>query len=168
MKIMDDNFDDYFEEGSVPKPKNTNVETPEQRQERELRESTIDRRYDRRKMLLVALAAVFAILMLWWLGNRYFGVYTSSTERGCVMQMKAEGKVFMTYEGVMMSERAYLDTVLYREDFAFSVRDSTLAKELGQLAGTGRKVLLKYDVYRGNVPWRGESDTIVTDVQVLE
>lgn len=168
MKIMDDNFDDYFEEGSVPKPKKTNVETPEQRQERELRESTIDRRYDRRKILLISLAAILAFIVFWWLGSRYFSVEYTSEERGCVMQMKAQGKLFMTYEGVMMSQRAYEDTVLYREDFLFTVRDSTVAKKLGTLAGTGRKVLLKYDYYRGTLPWRGESNNVVTDVKILD
>ena len=84
------------------------------------------------------------------------------------MKMEAEGKVFKTYEGVMMSQRAYEDTILYQEDFKFTVRDSTLAKKLGTLAGTGRKVLLKYDYYRGTLPWRGESNNVVTDVKVLE
>lgn len=158
---MDDSFDDYFEEGSVPQEKKPEVETPEQREERELRESTIERRYDRRRYILLSVAGVLGVLLVWWLGNRYFHVYETGKETGVIMEVVNRGSLFKTYEGKMMSERAYLDTVLYRTDFIFTVRDDSLAAEIYRYAGTGRKVELEYESYRGSLPWRGESNRIV-------
>lgn len=163
---MDDNFDDYFEEGSVPKEKNPEVETAEQREEREIREATIDRRFDRRRMLLLGGVALLVIIFLWWLGSRYMSVYASSSERGVVMELVNRGSVFKTYEGKMMTERAYRDTILYRTDFCFTVRDDSVASTLSRLAGRGRVVTVDYEVYKSHFPWRGESDTIVTAVRL--
>lgn len=162
MKIMDDNFADYFEEENVPKEKvkDPEVETAEQRQEREMREVTIERRYDKQRLALAATGALLVIFALWWVCNRYFHVYETGSVRGCVMEMTNKGAIFKTYEGKMMTEKAYVDTV-YNTDFQFTVRDDSIAAELGKLAGRGTKVELQYESYKGMLPWRGENNNVV-------
>ena len=49
MNLMDDNFNDYFEPESVPEKK-VQEETPEQREERELKEATIERAHNRKRV----------------------------------------------------------------------------------------------------------------------
>ena len=102
--MMDDNFTDYFEPENVPddKPKE---ETPEQREEREIKETTIDRtRGGRRRLFLWSLMVVLAGFLVYTVWSRYFHPYrTDCQERGVIMDVANEGTLVKTYECKMIS-----------------------------------------------------------------
>ena len=110
--MMDDNFTDYFEPENVPddKPKE---ETPEQREEREIKETTIDRtRGGRRRLFLWSLVVVLAGFLVYTVWSRYFHPYrTDCQERGVIMDVANEGTLVKTYECKMISEKYISDTV---------------------------------------------------------
>ncbi len=122
--MMDDNFTDYFEPENVPddKPKE---ETPEQREEREIKETTIDRtRGGRRRLFLWSLVVVLAGFLVYTVWSRYFHPYrTDCQERGVIMDVANEGTLVKTYECKMISEKYISDTVhIYTSDFAFTIK----------------------------------------------
>ncbi len=170
MKIMDDNFDDHFmEDAEAPKKEETpHVETPEEREERELKESTIERRYNIKRIAIIAGTALVALLLVLWLWNHYGHVYSESSEKGVVMKIEDRGTIFKTYEGLMMSQRIIHAPYAYETDFEFSVTDHEVAHQLSMLAGSGMRVELHYKEYRGTLPWRGESTRIVTKIDTVK
>ena len=168
MKIMDDNFDDHFmDDNNAPKKPEVHIETPEEREERELRESTIERRYDIKRLLTAGTIVVLALLLVTGLWSRYFHVYEKGTVKGVVMSMESRGNVFKTFEGTMMSQSIIKEPWAFEEDVQFSVRNDTLAATLSKLAQTGVRVELSYDLYHGVVLWRGESPRIITGIDTL-
>ncbi len=166
MALMDDNFNDYFEPENVPddKPKE---ETPEQREEREIKESTIDRtRGFKRRMFLWCLVAVLFGFLFYTVWSRYFHPYkTDCQERGVIMDVANEGTLVKTYECSMISERYISDTVhIYNSNFDFTIKNDSLAREANALKGTGRRVTVYYYEYKGRVPWRGETKRFATRI----
>ena len=67
MKLINDNFDDYFE-GNAPKKKVNApyVETEEEREERELNETTIERRSNRKRISLIVGTLVFLFFLFFF------------------------------------------------------------------------------------------------------
>ncbi|MBR5101798.1 MAG: hypothetical protein IK092_01580 [Muribaculaceae bacterium] len=162
---MDDNFDDYFEGEAPEEPKQEHVETPEERLEREIKETTIERRTQRRRMFWTCLGCVVAIYLVAWTCNRYFRPYAEGEESGRIVKITSQGSIFKTYEGQMVSEKFISDTVhAYTADFFFTVPNDSIARRLNQLAGSGHKVKLKYKEYKGKLPWRGATTHIVTEI----
>ena len=164
--MMDDNFTDYFEPENVPddKPKE---ETPEQREEREIKETTIDRtRGGRRRLFLWSLVVVLAGFLVYTVWSRYIHPYrTDCQERGVIMDVANEGTLVKTYECKMISEKYISDTVhIYTSDFAFTIKSDSLAREANALKGTGRRVTVHYYEYKGMVPWRGETKRFATQI----
>lgn len=167
MKLINDDFKDYFESKHKDKESREPVvygETPEEREERELKESTIERRHNKMRIFSFVLAAFILLLLLFWLWSRYCHVYRTSSEKGVVMKMSTEGMLFKTYEGKMMSLKAIDASHIYETDFLFTVEDDSVATHLRKLAGTGRPVELQYKEYKGKLPWRGETNIVVTAV----
>ena len=65
--MMHDDFKDYFETENVPEEK-PQEETPEQREEREIKETTIERRYDKKRLFIISFVsalALFVIILTW-------------------------------------------------------------------------------------------------------
>jgi hypothetical protein len=162
---MDDNFNDYFEEEGVPEEK-PQVETPEQREEREIKEATIERRHNKMRITLLSIIAFIVLVVVGWVWLRYFHSFRESQETGRIMEVANEGTIFKTYEGKMISEKYIADTIhVYQSDFDFTIDDDSVARQLMKLSGTGRKVTLSYREYHGTLPWRGNTSKIVTKVE---
>ena len=163
---MDDNFKDYFTEQQEPESKPAHVETPQEREDREIAESTIERRHSTMRMLLVTAIVLLATFLFWWVWNRYYQVYSEGVEHGWVMKVVNEGTVFKTYEGELLSERYAADTIALTSFFHFTITDDSVAAQTKRLEGSGVRVAVTYQEYKGVLPWRGSSRFIATQVAV--
>ena len=85
---MDDNFDDHFidphEPEAEPQP---HVETAQEREEREIREATIERRGSTLKILLALVVVAMVMFLAWWVWQYYFHPYRISQEKGWIMKV---------------------------------------------------------------------------------
>ena len=163
---MDDDFKDYFDSDSVPEEK-PQVETPEQREERELKELTIDRTRSKRRIFLVCLILVLIGFIAFSVWSRYFRPYTSTDVKGVIVDVFNKGSLVKTYECTMISEKFITDTThIYQADFSFTIPNDSLARLANQLKGTGRRVVVAYDEYKGNLPWKGETNRYATKIEM--
>ena len=103
---------------------------------------------------------VLAFLVYWF----YFNVYSDGERTGLLTKLSHKGNVFKTYEGeVLIGNFQQAPNVMVPEKFYFSVKSEKLADTLMKLQG--KVISLKYFQYRKNLPWRGESVYLVTDLQ---
>ena len=164
---MDDNFDDHFTDVHDPD------ETPQQRQEtelereeREIKEATIERRGNSFKMVLLLIITAMVLFLGWWMWQHYFHPYRTSQEKGWIMKVSNEGRLFKTYEGEMISE-GYVDNSLpaITCDVSFSIPNDTLAREAMRWSQDGKRIVLTYNEYKGTVLWRGNSKRVVVSIE---
>lgn len=165
---MDDNFDDYFTDDNVPEEKPVvHQETAQEREEREIKEATIERRGNSVKLVLALIILAMALFLGWWIWQHYFHPYRQSQEKGWIMNVASEGTLFKTYEGEMISEGYIEDTlVAMHSDFTFSIPTDSLARDAMRWAQNGKRVILTYDEYKGTVLWRGNSRHVVTSIEL--
>ena len=157
-------FESYNEPEEKPQE-----ETPEQREEREIKETTIERRYNKKRLFVISFVSALALFVIIWTWLRYFHPYAISQETGVIMKVSNEGNLFKTYEGKMISEVYIIDTVTtFESNFDFTITDDSIARQAMELAGTGKRVMLDYKYYKGKLPWRGESNRIVTKITLKE
>ena len=64
---MDDNFNDYFDGDAPDELPEVHHETEQEREEREIKEATIERRGNSIKVTLVLIIAAMAFFLGWWL-----------------------------------------------------------------------------------------------------
>lgn len=164
---MDDNFDDYFTEENVPDEQpQVHQETEQEREEREIKEATIERRGNSIKMALALIILAMVLFLGWWMWQHYFHPYRLSQEKGWIMKVSNEGTLFKTYEGEMISEGYIEDTlVAMHSDFRFSIPTDSLARDAMRWASNGKRVILTYEEYKGSVLWRGDSKHVVTKIE---
>ena len=82
---MDDNFDDYFTDDHVPEDKSVHQETEQEREEREIKEATIERRGYTVKLMLALIILAMALFLGWWIWQHYFQPYRVSQEKGWII-----------------------------------------------------------------------------------
>ena len=164
---MDDNFNDYFTDENVPEEQpQVHQETAQEREEREIKEATIERRGYSIKVLLTLIIVAMALFLGWWVWQYYFHPYRVSQEKGWIMKVSNEGTVFKTIEGEMISEGYIEDTIAaMHSDFKFSIPGDSLARYAMKWAGDGKRVVLTYNEYKGTVVWRGSSKHVVTRIE---
>ena len=164
---MDDNFNDYFTDENVPEEQpQVHQETAQEREEREIKEATIERRGYSIKLLLALIILAMAIFLGWWVWQYYFHPYRVSQEKGWIMKVSNEGTIFKTIEGEMISEGYIEDTLAaMHSDFRFSIPSDSLARDAMLWAGDGKRVVLTYNEYKGTVVWRGSSKNVVTKIE---
>ena len=164
---MDDNFDDYFmtdNEANEPAP---HVETPQEREDREIEESTIRRRHNSLRIVLLALIVLLCTFLCWSVWQHYFHPYSISQEKDWLMHVSNQGTIFKTYEGEMLSRKFIEDTVLvYQSDFFFSMVNDSVASEAKRWESNGKRVIITYEQYKGVVPWRGNTTRIATKIEL--
>ncbi len=166
---MDDNFDDYFIEPKEEPEQDQGVreETQQEREEREIREATIERRGSTLKILLLLIAVAMVVLLGWWIWQYYFHPYRVSQEKGWIMKVSNEGTIFKTFEGEMISDKYIEDTLIaMHSDFHFSIPDDSLALTAMRQAGDGNRIVLTYNEYKGTVLWRGNTRNVVTKIEL--
>ena len=93
-------------------------------------------------------------------------VYSSGVNAGDINYFQREGVVFKTYEGKMIQSGFKSTTKgadgLHSNEFKFSVTDNAVADSL--MRCSGKHVELRWKRYLGTLPWRGNSQYIVTEI----
>ena len=167
MKLIDDNFDDYFESGAPKKDKAPHQETAEEREGRELIETTIERRSNKKRIFLALGTLSVLLILIFVIRDRYFRVYQESNIKGRIADVSLRGSIFKTYEGKLLSYDVVSEGNVREKEFEFTVDDDSLAHTLGTLKQTPIAVQLNYKEYKSSVPWRGETKYIVTSVDTV-
>lgn len=163
MKLINDNFDDYFESNAPRKVYTPHEETEEEREERELNETTIERRSNKRRLTFILGSLVLFLFLFFFVRCRYFNPEIT-TIKGQVVDITLKGTVFKTYEGTLKPITVRSDGATVEKEFKFSVTDDSIAKKLSALKQTPVPVELKYRKYKGKLPWRGETKCIVDSI----
>lgn len=179
-QYVTDNFDrgesekeDFFDkapEPEAPKKKKEKkpVIYPDDPRYYEQEESYWEHLKPRRKkrMLITAVSLFVLILMLWGAFIYLFKPCVSDAEQyGYVENIEHRGKLFNTFEGVLLPYKQIKDTTrVYEGDFVFSIANDHVAAKLRLLQHSGRPVGVIYKKYNIPYPWRGESKIIVDSV----
>ena len=143
------------------------METPEEREEREMRELTYERSTNKKRWFIIGGISLLVVGVVTALWLRYFHPYIVSEESGVILKVKSEGTFIKTYEVMMISEKFITDTTrAFKADFQFTVRNDSLAAKISQFQSTGRRLTVKYEEFKGMLPWRGESNRFATAIVV--
>lgn len=118
-----------------------------------------------KKVVTISVIAVVVALAV-FVYFRFFFVYSTGINAGEINYFQREGVVFKTYEGKMI-QGGFRSTGagtqgLRSNEFKFSVTDSDVAEQL--MRSSGKHVELKWKRYFAPLPWRGNSQYIVTQV----
>lgn len=113
------------------------------------------------RWFIFILVLVLGIFIYW----KYYFTYSEGNRTGLLQKLSRKGTVFKTYEGelVLSSISSTSNVAIASEKFYFSVTDAAIAKKME--AFEGKKVKLHYHQKNGVLPWRGESEYIVDNVE---
>ncbi|MBR5638343.1 MAG: hypothetical protein IKW83_01130 [Muribaculaceae bacterium] len=164
MKFIDDNFDDYFE-GNAPKKrvKAPYVETEEEREERELNETTIERRSNKKRISLIIGSLVLLFFLFFLVRCQYFNPEVHTT-KGVVVDVVLKGTVFKTYECTFNEIDEQSPNGIVKKEFKFSVTNDSIAKTLNELKQTNIPIQIHYREYRSSLPWRGDTKFVADSI----
>ena len=115
----------------------------------------------------VSVIAVLALAAFLWF--RFMFVYSTGVNAGDINYFQQEGVVFKTYEGKMIQtgfKSASGATRLQSNEFKFSVTDQRVADSL--MRCSGKHVEVKWKRHLGTLPWRGNSQYIVTELMSVQ
>lgn len=161
---LDDTHPDYFvDNGTENGEEKRTINFADGEAEPELTGEQPVRRKRKWKWVVWFSVIVVAAIALWvWI--RYYNPYIVDGRMKCyVVNVERRGVLFKTYEADLHTESMLNDTTrVYSKEISVSVPDAEFARKLQELQGTGRTVDLNYETFRGVIPWRGASKTIVT------
>ncbi|HRP92459.1 MAG TPA: hypothetical protein PLH53_06160 [Ignavibacteriaceae bacterium] len=111
-------------------------------------------------VLILILAAVF-----WW---RYYFVFGEGVKAGNLNFVVKKGYIFKTWEGRIIQQAFKTPTPnsMQSNEFDFSILDDQVAQVLERYSG--KFVELRYKEYLNAIPWRGNSNYIVTEILQVE
>ncbi|HMN25361.1 MAG: hypothetical protein IT276_08940 [Ignavibacteriaceae bacterium] len=111
-------------------------------------------------VLILILAAVF-----WW---RYYFVFGEGVKAGNLNFVVKKGYIFKTWEGRIIQQGFKTPTPnsMQSNEFDFSILDDQVAQVLERYSG--KFVELRYKEYLNAIPWRGNSNYIVTEILQVE
>jgi len=94
--------------------------------------------------------------------------YSSGTRTGFLIKISEKGYVFKTCEGQLNlgGVDASPESGITGNVWNFSVKDDNVHKALQ--SSEGKKVTLHYDQVNKPMPWQGDTDYFVTQVEVVE
>lgn len=123
------------------------------------------------KAKVITIASITVVLALTlFVYFHFFFVYSSGVNAGDLNYFQRQGIVFKTYEGKMI-QSGFKATgnptgTLRSNEFKFSVTDKAVAEQL--MRCSGKHVELKWNRYMGTLPWRGQSQYVVSEVLSVE
>ena len=121
------------------------------------------------KIITIATSVIVAALAI-FIFFRFFFVYSTGVNAGDINYFQQEGVIFKTYEGKMIQSgfkaTAESNGTLRSNEFKFSVTNKAVADTL--MRCSGKRVELKWNRYMGTLPWRGNSQFVVTEVLSVE
>lgn len=111
-------------------------------------------------ILIIILAVVF-----WW---RYYFVFGEGVKAGNLNFVVKKGYIFKTLEGRLIQEgfKTPLPNQMQSNEFEFSILDDQVAQVLERYSG--KFVELRYKEYLNAIPWRGNSNFVVTEILKVE
>ena len=111
-------------------------------------------------VLIIILAAVF-----WW---RYYFVFGEGVKAGNLNFVVKKGYIFKTWEGRIIQEgfKTPAPNQMQSNEFEFSILDDQIAQVLERYSG--KFVELRYKEYLNAIPWRGNSNYIITEILKVE
>lgn len=120
-----------------------------------------------RKWTFLIVILLIILGFLWYVS---FGYYSEGKQGGFVLRLSKQGYVFKTYEGELkiggISEgEGTLSATMWRFSVNSSNQDAIENLELA--IKTGRRVSLTYQEKFFKLPWNGETQYFVTEVEVL-
>lgn len=119
---------------------------------------------------ITIVSSVLVLALAVFIFFRFFFVYSSGVNAGDINYFQREGLVFKTYEGKMIQtgfkSTADNATTLRSNEFKFSVTDKAVADSL--MRCSGKTVELKWNRYFSTLPWRGNSQYVVTEILSVE
>lgn len=111
-------------------------------------------------ILILILAIVF-----WW---RYYFVFGEGVKAGDLNFVVKKGYVFKTWEGRIIQQGFKTPTpnAMQSNEFEFSITNDSIAQVLERYSG--KFVELRYKEYLNAIPWRGNSNYVVTEILKVE
>ena len=111
-------------------------------------------------VLILIIAVVF-----WW---RYYFVFGEGVKAGNLNFVVKKGYIFKTWEGRIIQEgfKTPAPNQMQSNEFDFSILDDQIAQVLERYSG--KFVELRYKEYLNAIPWRGNSNYIVTEILKVE
>jgi len=120
----------------------------------------------RKSKILTIISLIIVLGLGLFIFFRFFFVYSTGVNAGDINYFQQEGIIFKTYEGKMIQSGFKSGTSttsnLRSNEFKFSVTDEALADTL--MRCSGKYVELKWKRYMGTLPWRGNSQYVVTEI----
>ena len=124
----------------------------------------------RKTKIITIITSIVVIALAIFIFFRFFFVYSSGVNTGELNFFQREGIVFKTYEGKLIQSgfKATAETngTLRSNEFKFSVTDQAVADTI--MRCSGKRVELKWNRYMATLPWRGNSQFVVTEVLSVE
>lgn len=101
---------------------------------------------------------------------RYFSPYEEQiVQYGYVEKITKRGVVFKTFEGVFLPYKAINDTIEpYPGDLIITAKNDHVAAELLKLQIGNLPARIIMERYHATVPWRGESEWVVTQADTAD
>lgn len=124
-----------------------------------------------KKTKIITIISSIAILLLGlFIFFHFFFVYSTGVNAGDLNYFQEEGIIFKTYEGKMIQSGfksvGKSTEGLHSNELKFSVTDQHVADTL--MRASGKHVELRWKRYLGTLPWRGNSQYVVTEVMSIE
>jgi len=121
------------------------------------------------KIITIATSVIVAALAI-FIFFRFFFVYSSGVNTGELNYFQIEGIVFKTYEGKLIQSgfkaTGESNGTLRSNELKFSVTDQAVADTI--MRCSGKRIEVKWNRYMATLPWRGNSQFIVTEVLSVE
>jgi len=119
----------------------------------------------RKGKIIYISVSVIVIVLATFVYFHFFFVYSRGVNAGDINYFQEEGILFKTYEGKMIqsgfkSNRG--NNNLQSNEFKFSVTDNKIADSL--MRCSGKYVEIRWKRYMGTLPWRGNSQYVVTEI----
>jgi hypothetical protein len=103
---------------------------------------------------IILISVLIGGLLVYWF---FFNVYSNGERKGTLIKLTKKGNVFKTIEGEMwLSCRQMVNA----EKFYFSVADEKVADSLMDLQDECLQIT--YQQFRRTLPWRGDTEYIIT------
>ncbi len=120
----------------------------------------------RKAKILTIATSVIVVALAAFIFVRFFYVYSSGVNTGELNYFQREGIIFKTYEGKLIQSgfKAIGESngTLRSNELKFSVTDQAVADTI--MRCSGKRIEVKWNRYMGTLPWRGNSQFVVTEV----
>lgn len=113
-------------------------------------------------LIFIVLAVIIGVSgYVYW---TYYNVFGAGVKSGYLNYVVKKGNIFKTYEGKLIQEGfgSGRTGAITSNEFIFSVESDSLYKVLE--TNSGKYFDLRYNEYRGSLPWRGHTQYIVTEI----